>query len=99
MAVGVRYEDVERRDHHVNRPFDTAPRLREALTDLAGQGGVRVTLDLVGMTFIDSTGMSVLVTGLKRLRETGGDLVLQSPSATTMKVLEITGLASVFASR
>ncbi|MCA1673344.1 MAG: STAS domain-containing protein, partial [Actinobacteria bacterium] len=76
---------------------DTAPRLRDALADLAGEGGVRVTLDLVGMTFIDSTGLSVLVTGLKRLREIGGNLVLQSPSATTMKVLEITGLTSVFA--
>ena len=77
--------------------LDTAPRLGEALVDLAGQGRVHVTLDLTGMTFIDSTGLSVFVSGLKRLRETGGALALRSPSTTAMKVLEITGLTGVFA--
>ena len=77
--------------------LDNAPRLGAVLTDLAGQGGVHVTLDLGGMTFIDSTGLSVLIRGLRRLREVGGDLALQSPSATAIKVLEITGLTSVFA--
>jgi len=76
--------------------LDTAPRLGAVLVDLAAQGG-RVTLDLAGMTFIDSTGLSVFVRGLERLRESGGDLALQSPSTTAMKVLEITGLSSVFA--
>jgi len=59
--------------------------LRAVLTDLADQGRVHVTLDLAGMTFIDSTGVSVFVRGLQRLRQTGGDLALQSPSATAIK--------------
>lgn len=92
---------VQSEDQVVVRIFgeldlDTAPRLGAVLVDLADQG-VHVTLDLAGMTFIDSTGLSVFVKGLKRLREVGGDLALQSPSATAMKVLEITGLTSVFA--
>ena len=77
--------------------LDTAPRLRKVLVDLADEGRVHVTLDLAGMTFIDSSGLSAFVSGLKRLRETGGELLLQSPSATALKVLEITGLTEVFA--
>ena len=75
----------------------TAPQLREVLTDLAALGGLQVTLDLRELAFIDSSGLSVLVTGLKRLREAGGDLALRSPNPATMKALEITGLTSVFA--
>jgi anti-sigma B factor antagonist len=77
--------------------LDTAPQLRTVLVSLARQGAVHVTLDLAGMTFVDSTGLAVFVTGLKRLRQAGGDLALHSPSATAMKVLTISGLTSVFA--
>ncbi len=49
------------------------------------------------LMFIDSTGLSVLITGLKRLRQGGGDLALRSPTPSTPKVLEITGLTEVFA--
>lgn len=77
--------------------LDNAPRLRAVLVDLADQGCVHVTLDLAGMTFIDSTGLCVFISGLKHLRESGGGLALQYPSATAMKVLEITGLSSIFA--
>ena len=54
-------------------------------------------MDLGELVFIDSSGLSVLVTGLKRLREAGGDLALRSPNPAAMKVFEITGLTSVFA--
>ena len=76
--------------------LSTAPRLREVLAELAGDGTIDLTLDLADMAFIDSTGVSVFVSGLKRLREPGGDLALQSPRASTMKVLEISGLTGVF---
>lgn len=76
--------------------LSTAPRLRGILAELAGNGTIDVTLDLADMSFIDSTGICVLVSGLKRLRETGGDLALQSPTAAVMKVLDITGLTGAF---
>ena len=75
----------------------TAPQLREVLIDLAALGGLRVTVDFSELAFIDSSGLSVLATGLKRLRETGGDLALRSPNPAAMKTLEITGLTSFFA--
>jgi anti-sigma B factor antagonist len=77
--------------------MSTAPRLREELVRLASGGASVVTLDLSDLAFIDSTGLSVLITGLKRLRQQGGDLALRSPTPGTRKVLEITGLTEVFA--
>jgi len=74
----------------------TAPRLDEELAGLAVGGAPHVTLDLAELVFIDSTGLSALVSGLERLRDMGGSLVLRSPNASTMKVLEITGLTGVF---
>lgn len=75
----------------------TAPQLRELLADLVAQGSRHVTLDLADMAFIDSTGLKVFVAGLQRLRDCGGELALRSPSATAMRVFEITGLTTIFA--
>jgi anti-sigma B factor antagonist len=74
----------------------TAPRLREELIAMVSRDIRTVTVDMSGLEFIDSTGLAVLISGLKRLRQCGGDLTLQSPSSKTMKVLEITGLTRVF---
>jgi anti-sigma B factor antagonist len=74
----------------------TAPRLREALVELAARGALVVTVDLAGVTFVDSTALGVLVGGLKRLRQCNGDLVLRSPRPGALKVLEMTGLTRVF---
>src|SRR3954447_25678505 len=74
----------------------TAPRLRDELIALVGRDVRTVTVEMSGLEFVDSTGLAVLISGLKRLRECGGDLTLQSPSSKTMKVLEITGLTRVF---
>ena len=73
----------------------TAPQLRAVLVDLA-DGPRRVVLDVGGSTFIDSTGLGVLVGGLKRLRQQGGDMVLRSPSPRTQRLFEVTGVQKLF---
>ncbi|MDQ4070919.1 MAG: STAS domain-containing protein, partial [Actinomycetota bacterium] len=47
----------------------TAPQLRSALLALVDDGAQHVTLDLGRTQFVDSTGLSVLVGGLKRFRD------------------------------
>ena len=77
--------------------MSTASQLREELTRVTSEGARQVTVDLSGLVFIDSTGLSVLITGLKQLRQDGGDMALRSPTPGTRRVLEITGLTEVFA--
>ncbi len=75
----------------------TAPRLREKLVELVAQGNYRIVVDLDGVDFLDSTGLGVLVGGLKRLRTHGGDMTLVCTHQCILKVFEITGLTKVFA--
>ena len=49
-------------------------------------------LDLSGVTFLDSTGIGVLVRARNRLLAAGGELILRSPSGIVRDVLEIVGL-------
>jgi len=76
--------------------MSTAPQLRKELLRLASDGAMMVTVDLSELAFVDSTGLSVLITGLKRLRQQGGEMALRSPTPATRRVLEITGLTEVF---
>lgn len=77
--------------------MSTAPQLRDELQRLSAEGAPQVTVDLSGLAFVDSTGLSVLITALKRFRQQGGDMALRSPTPGTRRVLEITGLTEVFA--
>jgi anti-sigma B factor antagonist len=75
----------------------TAPRLHEELTSaLAGGAPVRLVVDMSGVDFCDSTGMNVLLAAHRKAREQGGDLELAGPRRTVRKVLQVTGLETVF---
>ena len=76
--------------------MSTATQLRDELTRVTSDGARHVVVDLSDLAFIDSTGLSVLIGGLKRLRQDGGDMALRSPTPGTRRVLEITGLTEVF---
>ncbi len=70
----------------------SAPRLREEITILVDGGCTRLVLDMGEVTFLDSSGLSVLIMGLKRLRERGGDLLLRAVNPQPRAVLEMTGI-------
>jgi anti-sigma B factor antagonist len=74
----------------------TAPRLKTLLTDLTGAGRTRIAVEFGGVQFMDSTGLGVLISGLKRCREGGGTLALVAPTEPVRKILGITGLDQVF---
>lgn len=74
----------------------TAPELREKLLALAEQGRTIAVVDLSEVSFVDSTALGVLVSGVKRLRSAGGDLRLVVTQPRISKVFEITGLTDVF---
>jgi anti-sigma B factor antagonist len=74
----------------------TAPSLKERVADLVSAGRTRLAVDLAGVEFMDSTGLGVLIGGLKRCKEAGGYLALVAPRESVVKVLAITGLDKIF---
>ena len=75
----------------------TAPEFKQQLLDVIAKGGRNVVVDFSDTTFIDSTTLGVLVGGVKRLRQNGGQLALVSTDRNITKIFEITGLDRVFA--
>ncbi|HEX6076874.1 MAG TPA: STAS domain-containing protein [Micromonosporaceae bacterium] len=74
----------------------TAPRLKERLLELVADGTRQIVVDLEAVEFLDSTGLGVLVGGLRRIRAQGGHLMLVSGQERILKIFRITGLAGFF---
>src|ERR1700684_2891582 len=77
----------------------TAPFLRDRMRDLTAVGVRHVIADLRQVDFLDSTGLGVLVGGLKRFREHGGSLAPVITKSGVLKVLQVTGLTTVLPPR
>ncbi len=76
--------------------ISTAPRLRELLIDLASKGSYQLIVGLDKVGFLDSTGLGVLVGGLKRVRPHDGSLDLVCTQERILRLFRITGLTKVF---
>ena len=74
----------------------TAPKLRERIIELVDEGQYHLVVDLEKVEFLDSTGLGVLVGGLKRVRGHDGSLQLVCTQERLLKIFRITGLAKVF---
>lgn len=74
----------------------TAPALAEHLGVHEEAAAPAVVVDLLGVSFLDSTALGVLVGSFKRLRESGGVLKLVIAEPRILKVFEITDLIRVF---
>ena len=75
---------------------NTATELRQCLLGVTSEGPLRVTLDLSSLSFVDSTGLGVLVGALKRQRVRGGTLALTGLAGSVRKVFDITRLHETF---
>jgi anti-sigma B factor antagonist len=74
----------------------TAPKLRDQITELVSNGAYNIVIDLEAVEFLDSTGLGVLVGGLKKVRAHDGSLELICSQERLLKIFRITGLAKVF---
>lgn len=68
----------------------TAPTLAAAMAELPT--GV-ATVDMAGVSFMDSSGLRVLIEAATRARDGGGDLVIAHPTPGITRLVEISGLA------
>ena len=74
----------------------SASQLRQALDQEIADGHVRLVLDLDEVSFLDSTGLGVLVGRLKLVRNASGWLRIVCSSDRILRVFRITGLDKVF---
>jgi anti-sigma B factor antagonist len=74
----------------------TSPRLKQEMVDLLNKGTARLVVDLSAVQYLDSTGLGVLIGGLKRAREREGDLRLICDNLRILRIFEITGLTKIF---
>lgn len=74
----------------------TAPALRQAIVEQVDSGTKHLMINLSRVEYLDSTGLGILIGGVKRLKEQGGSLRLTGPSARITRIFEITGLNKIF---
>jgi anti-anti-sigma factor len=67
----------------------TAPLLSAAMVTLP-EGNA--TLDVADVSFMDSSGLRVLIDAATRAREAGGDLIIANPTPGIARLIEISGL-------
>jgi anti-sigma B factor antagonist len=74
----------------------TVPRLADPLREAIAAGKTAVVIDLGELTFLDSTGLMVLLNALRRVVRQGGNLVIVCTNPTVLRLFDITGTAATF---
>lgn len=73
----------------------TAPKLKERIYSFSEKDGVRMTIDLSDVNYMDSTGLGVFVGLFKNVRSHDGEFKLIGLSERLIRLFEITGLADI----
>jgi anti-sigma B factor antagonist len=93
-------EELDERTHLIavsgEIHVSTAPEFSRRLNDAIGRGKTAFVLDLSGTEFIDSTGLSVLLNGLRRVTRAQGRMALIVTNPTVLRLFQITRLDSTF---
>lgn len=80
--------------------LDVSHQLKDAINEVFAEESFRdekyIIIDLLKVSYLDSTGLGVLVGALKRCREIDGDCIIACPDTKIRRVFEITGLDKVF---
>lgn len=81
---------------HGEADLHAAPQLRDRLRMVMDGGSSGVVVDLTDTSFVDSTSLGVLLGGLKRQREDGGEMRIVVSRPEIRRIFEITLLDQVF---
>lgn len=78
--------------------YHTSQKLRACLDDALLAAGAVLVLDLSGITYCDSTGLSVLVYAHRRAEAAGALFALAGAAPGTFRLLSLAGLSRLFRS-
>jgi anti-sigma B factor antagonist len=70
--------------------------LRDELEAIAERDVPHLIIDLIGVTFIDSAGLGLLLSTAERLKAEGGELVVVSDDPRALRLFAITGSDRMF---
>lgn len=68
---------------------------KRQLNQMVSEGYYQMVVDLAEIIFIDSSGLTALISGLKAARLAGGNLHLSRPGDEVLTILELTKLDRV----
>ncbi|HVF77965.1 MAG TPA: STAS domain-containing protein [Solirubrobacteraceae bacterium] len=74
----------------------TAPEFAQRLTAAIDSGKTAVVLDMADVEFIDSTGLSVLLNGLRLVTQMHGRMAIVCANPTVLRLFQITSLDDTF---
>ncbi|MFG1695654.1 STAS domain-containing protein [Nonomuraea sp. NPDC049309] len=102
--MGVDVLEMSRHDHGGSvvvrlsgeMDVDNVSQVRKCLDEAVAADEPRLVVDLTGLTFIDTTGLGVLVRLLASLRERGRTMALVAPDGVVLRRLRRTNLAPLF---
>lgn len=69
-----------------------APQLEKLLDEIRAQQHRRVMVELSGLSFVDSAGVSVLIKAKKEADEDGSEFLLRRPTAQVHRVFALVGM-------
>src|SRR2546427_11338590 len=67
-----------------------APALKEAISEVVKNGPPRIVIDMEGVSFVDSTGLGSVISALKQVRGSQGELRRAAPNQQARAVLGLT---------
>ncbi len=73
----------------------TAPDLRDALDEQLEAGVSWIIADLKQLTYLDSTGLGILVGTAKKCRQAGGDLAVACDRGNLLRIFQISGTEEI----
>jgi anti-sigma B factor antagonist len=73
-----------------------APEARQNLKAIVEEGAGNLIVDMSGVSFIDSSGLSVLISAFKLIRAKEGRMLLSGITKNVQTLLELTRLSEIF---
>jgi anti-anti-sigma factor len=99
-TVEVREEEVDPRTRVLSLAGDldasSVARFRDRFQGALGEGTTALVIDMADLDFIDSVGLMVLMTSMRRLQERSGRLALVAVNPRVRRPFEISGLEQMF---
>jgi len=76
--------------------LNVSPEIAQTFTELVRSKPPRVVVDLTNVTYIDSSGLAVLIVGMQQVKEYGGKFALVGLQNDVRSILETARLDQFF---